>query len=344
MLKVIHILNTGSFSGAEKVAINIINSTKNNFKSYYVSPNGSISKYLKENDIEFIPVRKVNVFEIRRILKTVKPDIIHAHDFNAGIISVCSGTRCPIISHIHNNSPWIKHINIKSIIYAFSCLRYKIILTVSDSVMKEYIFGRMFKHKTRVVGNPIDINEIQELAGDIDNKIYDIAFLGRISTAKNPFLFIDIIKSLKKTIPNISAIMIGDGELKSEIVKKIENDNLSKNISMVGFKKNPYVYLNKARILLMPSTWEGYGLAAVEALSLGLPVICSNAGGLTSIVDNECGKICYNKDDYEQIIIKLLFDENLLKKYSNAAIQKAKQHDNTLKYMKTINKIYRSVI
>ena len=73
--------------------------------------------------------------------------------------------------------------------------------------------------------------------------------------------------------------------------------------------ENPYPVLNASKIMILPSKWEGYGLVAVESLSLGIPVICSGAGGLKNIVNSSCGKICKNKDDYVQEIIELLDNE-----------------------------------
>ena len=55
----------------------------------------------------------------------------------------------------------------------------------------------------------------------------------------------------------------------------------------------------------MPSLWEGFGLAAVEALTLGLPVVCSGAGGLCDIVNDSCGKICKTLDEYVSELVAM---------------------------------------
>lgn len=337
-IKVIHILNTSKYSGAENVVITLINSTKNYVDSTYVSLDGSIREYLNENKIKFEPVKKLTISEMRRVIKKIRPDIIHAHDFTAGIICSLS-TNKPIVNHIHNNSPWIKHYNLKSFVYALSCLKYKKILTVSDSVMNEYVFGDYFKRKTKIVGNPIDINKIRTLAGKADIK-YNIAFLGRLSNQKKPMLFLDIINQLKNRKPDLKVIMIGDGELREEVRKKIETYGLSNIISLVGFQKNPYKYLNQAMILLMPSSWEGYGLAAVEALALGKPVICSNNGGLPKIVNSKCGKICCEIKEYCEAITVLLSDKKEYNRASKESRKRADQLGNLREYTKVILKTY----
>ena len=50
-------------------------------------------------------------------------------------------------------------------------------------------------------------------------------------------------------------------------------------------QSNPYPYLNAGKVMVMPSAWEGFGLAAVEGMCLGKPVVCSGVGGLADIVD-----------------------------------------------------------
>lgn len=342
MLKVMHVLNSRQYSGAENVAITIINSMRDQIDSVYVSPTGPIKDYLDENNIQYFPVNKLSRSELIRVIRAINPDIIHAHDFTAGIMAVMTGTEIPIINHLHNNSPWIKHYNLRSFVYALSCFRYKKILTVSDPVMNEYVFGKFFKKKTEIIGNPIDLERIRRLAGN-QQKRYDIAFLGRLTLQKNPYLFLDIIADLKQYKPDISAVMIGDGELRVEVNKKIKELELKDNVEMVGFQKNPYVFLNQARILLMPSSWEGFGLAAVEALALGLPVICSGVGGLSNIVNKECGAICYKISDYSNAIHEILGNNELIRAISCKAIRRANDLDNLKFYKRRILKIYNYV-
>nr|WP_027871074.1 glycosyltransferase [[Eubacterium] cellulosolvens] len=338
---VMHVLNTGKYSGAENVVITLIGSMRDRTEAVYVSLDGPIRDYLSDNDIPFEPISKLTVSEMKRVIKKINPDIIHAHDFTAGLI--CSlATNRPIINHIHNKSPWIRRLNAKSVMYAISCFKYKRILTVSESVMDEYIFGKWFKKKTEVVGNPINLERIRSLAGNADIN-YDVAFLGRLSPPqKNPFLFLDIICEVKRSKPGITVIMIGDGELREDVKARINELNLETNITMVGFQKKPYKYLNQAKILLMPSSWEGYGLAAVEALALGKPVVCSNAGGLPLIVNDHCGKICRGLAEYVAVINSLLIPTNYVK-YSRKSIERAYEMENVEEYMNRMLRTYSRV-
>lgn len=337
---IMHILNTGSYSGAENVVMTIINNL-HEYEHVYVSLDGPIRSILKQNKIRFFPVKKLSFFEIRRAIRTLRPSVIHAHDFTAGIVSVLTGTRIPIINHLHNNSPWIKEYGWRSFAYCIACLRFKRILTVSSSVMDEYVFGKFFRSKTTIMGNPIDLGRIRKMSGNEDaKKDIDVIFLGRLSAQKRPELFIDIIKKLAKNDPGIKAVMVGDGELNEKVRSLIEKSGLCENISMLGFQDNPYVILKRARVMCMPSSWEGFGLAAVESLALGVPVFASPVGGLKNIVDNSCGGLCNNREEFIRKIEKCLNDKKNYETVSKGAYLKAAKICDVKKYMGKLKKIY----
>lgn len=312
---ILHILNTSSYSGAENVVITIVESFRkfgyNDISFIYVSLDGSISDILKEKNIEFEPIKSMTVGEIKRVVKKHSPDIIHAHDFTASIICAIAAKRIPVISHIHNNSPWIKKYCLKSFIYGVSCFKYKAILGVSRSVFKEYVFGKYIRRKSKIVGNPVDVQAIREKAQCAEDQTsYDVVFLGRLAEPKNPIEFVDIIEKVAVLLPNVKTVMIGSGELEEKVLDRIHSKGLNKNITMKGFMNNPYGILKSSKILCVTSKWEGYGLAAVEAIVLNTYVIASNTGGLVDIVKYPNGEIYNNKNECIKKIIDVLFSYN----------------------------------
>ena len=344
-IKVMHVLNTGGYSGAENVVITMINRMKDTVDATYVSPEGVIRNILNENRINFVPVKKVTLFQLKKAIYEVHPDIIHAHDFTAGVMAAFTFTSIPIINHLHNNSLWIRRIGIKSMLYYICSIKFKKIMTVSESVMNEYIFGKYLKKKSVVVGNPIDKNRIEKLANEVENnKYYDVVLLGRLTEAKNPFLFIEIVEKLVVKYPNLKCAMIGDGELRLDIKKRIEDKQLCFNIELLGFQSNPYAYLKHSKVVCMPSKWEGFGLAAVEALVLEKPVVAAPVGGLVNIVDNQCGKLCKSEEAYVEEIERLLTDSDYYSKKQKCAFEKAKQFEDLKTYMKRINDSYYEVL
>lgn len=336
--RILHILNSNSYSGAENVVIAIIENMKDKYDCAYFSPTGPISKILAEKDIPYIAAEKLSVNTIRKAIVDFQPDLIHAHDFRAGMLSCLTGTHIPIINHLHNNSPWLKNFSPWTIAYALCCMKFDRILSVSASVMDEFIFGKYFRNKTKVVGNPVDVRKIQLLADESKLKYKsDIIFLGRLTPQKKPYFFLRIMNRIVKRIPTVQIAVVGDGELRSQFESQIKEYHLERNIIMYGFQSNPYGLLQNSKVLCMPSLWEGFGLAAVEALCLGIPVVCSGAGGLSDFIDDQCGMICgQDLNRYVDEIVKLLSNESYRSRKSYASQIRAAQITNIKSYIQSI--------
>lgn len=167
-----------------------------------------------------------------------------------------------------------------------------------------------------------------------------MGFCGRLSFLKNPERFVNIVGVLKSDFPNISAVMIGDGELKEEVKSLIKEKGLNDNIQLLGFQKEPYPIMQSCEILCVPSRWEGYGLVAVEALVLGVPVVCSNVGGLSGIVNDECGKVCQTEDEMIGECLQLLTRRDYLEHKSEVALIRANELNNVDSYKMTLKVFY----
>lgn len=343
--KVLFIMSTNDFSGAENVNFDIIANLKEKYDFYWVSKKGKINKFLEERQINWIEIKKLNVSEIKRVIKLNNPDILHATDFRASFITALANKKCKTIAHLHNDWPWLRRPGIKSLAFLFTGFKVNNILTVSDSIEKEFIFSNFIKNKIMCIGNPINIKKISDkIKGLKIEKKYDICCVARITEQKNPFKFIEIIKNLTKTNENIKAVWVGDGELKDEVNRKIKEEKLEKNIQLVGFQKNPYIYMAESKVFLLTSDWEGFGLVVVEALTLGLPCVVSNVGGLKEIVNNKCGKLCKEKEEFIMEIKKLLKEEEYFKAKKNGATNRIKELDNHNDYYKNISIIYNKIM
>ena len=84
--------------------------------------------------------------------------------------------------------------------------------------------------------------------------------------------------------------------------------------------------------MVMPSIWEGFGLAAVEGMCLGKPVVCSGVGGLENIIDESCGAKCRTTDEYSRILLKLLKDNTTYEDESKNAMRISGRYDDIKKY------------
>ena len=314
--RVLHLLPSNSFSGAENVACTIIENN-DKYDMFYCCPKGPIEDVLKEKNIKYIPIKRVTPWSLNKILREYDIDIIHAHDFIASFVAGVSNFKGKIISHLHNNPPFIKKWNVYTMAYSLVSRRFYKVAVVSNSVYDEAVFKKAIKDKCQVVSNVVNKERVIEMSKEYYDVKYDIAFIGRITEQKDPLKFIEIINNLKKKNIDINAVMIGSGDLENKCHDLILKYNLNENIDMLGFQSNPFKFLKNVKIVLMPSKFEGFGLTAIESMCLGKPVLNSGKGGLYTIFDDFNEFICDDVDSYTELSFKLLTDDDLLSIYKH---------------------------
>ena len=118
-MKILHLLSTNSFSGAENVVCQIISmySNEKNVTMIYCSPDGKIREKLLEKKIDFLPLEKLNYASMKKAILKYKPDVIHAHDIKASICASLFSKNIEVISHIHGNSLSMRKVSLKSILF-----------------------------------------------------------------------------------------------------------------------------------------------------------------------------------------------------------------------------------
>src|SRR5574344_518645 len=157
--KVLHVLTSNSFSGAENVVCMIIeNNTK--YDMYYCCPSGPIETILKEKNIKYVPLKHITPLYLKKITKKYQINIIHAHDFKASLICAMSGFCGKIISQLHYNAPFMKTKNIYSILYKLSIKKFHHIICVSNAVINEAYFKSEMENKSVVIENVINSQNI----------------------------------------------------------------------------------------------------------------------------------------------------------------------------------------
>lgn len=343
-IKIAHILASNSYSGAENVAITIIREMQRkyeNIECIYVSLEGEIRKTLEKNFIKFYPIKRLSIREINKLCKKEKIDIIHAHDFKASIISAKSRFKGKIISYIHQTPFFLKTWNIKSFLYFTTIKRYFKVVGVTNEIIDNCIFKKYIQKKYVTIYNCVDKKKIKELVKEGKcNKEYDIAFFGRLSKVKNPIRFLNIVSAIKKVIPDIKVVIIGDGELKYECMKFIKENQLEQNIELKGFCKNPFCIINYTKIIIMTSEWEGIPMSVLECIAMSKPVLNNGVGGLSEIFLNNSDLICTTDYEYIEKAEKLLLDSDFYNKCVNEINSNMNKFYNIDSFIDKVKNIY----
>ena len=337
---VLHLLSSNRFSGAENVACQIINGLKNEYNFIYCSPNGEIQKKLANDKIEYAPIERMNIGEIKKVLKKYSPDIIHSHDYKASIIASLAANNEMLISHIHQNHPKMRIKNIYSLIFLIVSHNVTKIIWVSEAARTDYAYAEKVTTKSITLNNIIDPKAIAKKSNQgTRQESYDIIYVGRLEYQKNPERFVKIASIITKT-GKIKAAIVGSGSEYEIVKKEILANDASNRIKLLGQLDNPYPIIKKSKILIMTSRWEGLPMVALEALSLGTPIIATPTDGLKDIITNgENGYLANSDEEICSHILDALIPKNH-DKLSHGARMAFSRFNNYTEYLHKIRAIY----
>ena len=305
-MKVMHVLNSRIYSGAEKVVCQIIKSFRDDVEMVYCSPDSEIVRQmLAEQDVTFLPMETMSTTELKRVIAKVQPDLIHAHDMRASFFSALCCGKIPLISHIHNNAYDARGLSPKTVAYLLAGFKAKHILWVSNSSYEGYAFHKLFAKKSSVLYNIIDTDQIfEKLAADDNTYDYDMIYVGRLTFQKDPQRLMRLCARLKESKPDLKVAIVGTGELEAEVKQLCEELKIQDNVHFLGFQTNPIKMVHDSKAMILTSRWEGTPMCALEAMALGTPVVSTPSDGMTDLLDD--GVNGYLTDDDAVMAEKLL--------------------------------------
>lgn len=291
--------------------------TPENFKSYFAS---NVKFIEVENFTRNISLKKdlKAFFEIRKIIKEEKPDIIHLHSSKAGFLGrfAANGNKIKILYNPHGfsflmqDSSKLKR-KIYWLIEKIGAFRKCTIVGCSQG---EYEEALKLSKNSICINNGLNVKKLQNetknfKTKDIDFKKLNICTSGRIGYQKNPELF----NKIAENFPEFKFTWIGDGDLKNKLT--------SKNINITGWKTRDEVleFVNENDIFILTSLWEGLPVSLLEAMYLSKVCIVTDCIGNRDVIkDGENGFII-NEENYKNVI------QNLNNTVCQKVSKKAKQ-------------------
>ncbi len=278
-MKIGFVISSLSSGGAERVMAWLANALCERHCVFIVVLEDNVFYPLKENiqyivcsnpkgSLKAISKRLLN---LRLLLKKHKPDIIISFMTQISVMTllVSFGLNIPIIVSEHTD-PFghklpSKFNLLRKILYPFA---YRVIC-----LQKEFC---PFYKNALVIPNKIEINDPIKDYKPIAQKIIVV---GRLSKEKNHTSFIWAMRQVVERYPNTQAFIYGQGEEENNLRALIETLKLSHNVFLSGVTHNILDKLRKSDLFVSTSLYEGFGLSIAEAMSVGLPVICTNTLG-----------------------------------------------------------------
>ena len=301
MIRILHVFGGLDMGGAETMIMNIYrNIDREKIQFDFVTHSGRNQAYVSEIEqlggkIYFFP--KIRIYNLPLLINEWKAffekhkeyKILHSHvrSYASIYIPIAKkyGLKTIIHSHSTSNGKGMKSF-VKAILQY--PLRYEADYFMGCSKEAgEWLFGKRIVKSDRyfTIKNAIDTRRysfdrvqrsILRNQFGIDESVKVFMHVGRLHEAKNHIFLLHVFAMLIKEIPNSMLLLVGDGELLSEIEKQIEQLNLKSYVKMLGARTDIPDILNAADVFLFPSKWEGLPVTVVEAQASGLPCLVSD--------------------------------------------------------------------
>ena len=325
-------------------------------------------KHLKLYDVPNLR-REVSIInDIRAFLylyKLIKKEnftIIHTHSSKAGFLGRIAAmlNKTPIVIHTIHGFAFHDYMNSfkKNIFIYLEKLSAKWthgLVTVSNLNKKKVVdLGIAPIEKLKNIYSGIDLTLFINEKNDqfrkelnLDSNHLLLGSVGRLSNQKDPITMIEAFCIVIKRFPNAHLTLVGDGELRDEILIKIDQLQLNGRVHLTGNKNDPWKIYHSLDLFIMSSIYEGLGRSITEALSCGVPVVCTSVEGVPEIVrDNKTGILVPPKDPGALAtgIIKSLNDMDNARKMAEEGRKFVNENFDVKKMVDDIDTLYDTLL
>jgi glycosyltransferase involved in cell wall biosynthesis len=209
------------------------------------------------------------------------------------------------------NHSWIKRYFYKII----EEINYRLVDVVLTECKYMILENNFQKYNSNVGSLFVDINKFKNEIPTYHRK-YDIGYIGRLSEGKGMMNFVKAIPEIIKERDDLEFLIGGDGELRNEIEKYLEDENLNSKVKLAGWIPHDDLpkYLSYLKLLILPSYSEGLPNIVLESMACEVPVLATPVGGIPGVIkDGETGFIMENNSPecIAENVIKALNDSNL---------------------------------
>jgi glycosyltransferase involved in cell wall biosynthesis len=304
-------------------------------------PDGELYRRMSEGT-DLIPLAPRNeidlgaAWRLSRVLKQLKPDVIHAHDPHG--VAMAATARS-----IASPSPMPKLIATRRIEFriarnSFSRWKYGQVdcfVAISEAVRERLVSDGIPRPKTTVVHEGVDVERIVHLpAANVHAAFFlpthapIVGNIGALVPQKGQQYLIDAAAIVVRAVPDSRFVICGDGELRPALEDQIRRKHLERHVFLAGFRPDVLELLKGFDLFALSSLQEGLCTSLVDAMAASKPAVATRVGGVPEVVAPGKTGFLVSPRDHEAMaerIITLLKDAELRTRMGDAALERVRE-------------------
>jgi len=231
---------------------------------------------------------------LRRALGAFRATIVHAHTAHAVAVAALAtlGTGVPLVVS--------RRVDFRLRANAGTRWKYgraAAIVAISHAVARVLEASGVGRHRIHVVPDGVDVHRAIKRAGAATLASLGLApgrplvvQVAQLVGHKDPLNFVRAIAAARASVPDIQALLVGDGPLRADVEREIARLDVADAVRLAGYRTDADALLAAADVATLSSREEGMGSVLLDALLFGLPIAATRAGGIPEIVvDGESG-------------------------------------------------------
>ena len=356
-MKILYIITKSNWGGAQRHVYDLATNAREKGNDVVVALGGEgvLRDRLRESNITTRPIGSMkrdvhladdtaSLADIFRIIREVKPDVLHLHSPKAAGLGSFAGKLLGVKKIIYTVHGWAfnedRSLAQKMVICFFSWLTMMFSTHVINISEKELSQSQMFPLVTKKlrlirlgIKPPIFYSTasahhfLQSKTTEPLSKKVIIGTIAELHNNKGLSYAINALAILVQSFPNFIFFIIGEGERRDDLESLIKAKGLEKHVILAGYVSHAAEYLKGFSIFLLPSIKEGLPYTLIEAGYAGIPVVATTVGGIPEIIDDmKCGVLVQPKKSEEIFhALEFLIDhKNIQREYARNLQEKVR--------------------
>ncbi len=320
LIKVLHIVLSLEPGGMENGLVNVAKLLHNNGFDIYVcclEKIGDFADRFPDKSKIFLLNKQPGIsfktmYRLSRLIRRIKPDIIHTHNFGPLIYTTAAKSISPKFSLLHGEHGMVKNEDsgeFKLLLRKFCYAKCNLIHTVSEGLKEYFVQSGFPEQKIIAINNGVDTQQFTP--GDklearkkvlLPEDAIALGIVGRFDSGKRHSVLIEVFNQLGQKYPNLFLLMVGEGGDDYGKVKELVGSSPYKNrIVMTGFQKDMCLYYRAMDLLVIASLREGFPNVLLESMACGVPALAHPTPGTIETIQSGFDGVVTNLETAENI-------------------------------------------